>query len=343
MGTGVIAYHGHGPAMEQTPGITLASVYDPNPEQLAKFCARFPDCEPFTDRDAFFQSGIDAVSICSPAPSHLANVREAVKYGKHILCEKPLAMNDADIQTMARITDEAGLMLVAGFCYRFSPVAQTIRDLIARGAIGEVRAMRLHYIWNLHGKDEYGEDGSRTESSYRVGRMLEGGPMVDCGVHQIDLARWWTGAEIVQYQGHGAWIDTDYEAPDHVWLHLDHENGCHTAVEMSFSYTHTAKDPIHEFTYEVLGTDGLIRYDRHGWFFEMRNSHETRVMQGSEEKNFVGMYHAWSRALRNGHLNDQLPTAHDGLLVTRIARKATQDVMATRLSLMPKQTKRITK
>jgi predicted dehydrogenase len=336
MGCGVVASTGHAPAIAQIPNLKLVSVYEPNAEQLERFCRQYEDVDGYTDRDAFFASGIDAVSITSPAPSHLANAREAAKRGKHILCEKPLAMNDADIAAMIAAADGGGVMLAAAFCYRFSPVALQIKEMIDSGRIGRVRAMRLTYVWNLHGKYQWTEDGRKVESPYRVGRMLEGGPMVDCGVHQIDLARWWTGSEVVHHHASGAWIDGDYEAPDHMWLHLDHANGCHTAVEMSFSYCHTAKDAANHFYYEVIGTDGVIRYDRAGWHFEVRDAHGTEVLPGADEKNFYGMYHAWGRALTTGDTRD-LPTGRDGRIATKIARTATDEVIAQRRALQARK------
>lgn len=332
MGCGVIAAYGHLPAILETPGLQLASIYDPNPEQLARLQENFPDVAAFTDADAFFQSGIDAVSVTSPAPCHLDNVRMAARYGKHVLCEKPLAMNDTDIDEMIRIMDGADLLLATGFCYRFSEVALRIRDLVRSGVIGEVRALRMIYVWNLHGLHDYDAERKPYRSPRWIGRMVEGGPMVDCGVHQIDLARWWLDSEVVRHQATGAWVEGTFEAPDHMWLHMDHENGAHTAVEMSFSYGHTVKEPIDHFSYHLIGTDGIIRFDRAGWHFEVRNSEGTQFLPGNSEKNFTGMYHAWRDALETGQLGD-LPTGRDGQEVTRIARTATEAVIAARLPL----------
>ena len=330
MGCGVVATYGHLPAIQQTPGLELVSVLDPSTEQLARFREKCSSVRAFTDPDEFFQSGIDAVAVLSPAPTHLDNVRLAAKYSKHVLCEKPLAMTDADISEMIATAENAGIMLSTAFCYRFSPVAMKIRELVRSKAIGDVRALRLIYIWNLHGKWEYDEHGNRFESPRRIGRMVEGGPMVDCGVHQIDLAQWWLDSEVMRQTASGAWVDNEYEAPDHMWLHMDHENGAHTTVEVSFSYTHTAKEPISHFSYHLIGTEGLIRYDRDGWHFETRNGQGTTYYPGADEKNFVGMYHAWREALHTGDAGD-LPTGRDGLRVTRIARTSTEQVIAGRL------------
>lgn len=330
MGAGVIARFGHAPAILETPGLGLASVYDPSPESLDVFARSFPavEVETFSNRDAFFASGIDAVSVCSSAPAHPSNVRDCAAHGLPVLCEKPLAMNDADIAAMIAVMEEAHLPLVAAFCYRFSPVAQSIKRLVDEGAIGAVRSIRLIYNWSLFGK--YTNDGGQWhENPYRVGRMLEGGPLVDCGVHHIDLARWWTGSEITDYKAHASWVDEEYESPSHVWLHADHANGCHTAVETSFAFTHTAKDAVSLFTYDIIGTNGVLRYDRDGWRFELRNGDTTQIMPGSSEKNFTGMYHAWARALRTGDFGE-LPTGRDGMVATRIARTATEECVRLR-------------
>ena len=103
---------------------------------------------------------------------------------------------------------------------------------------------------------------------------------------------------------------------------------------MSFAYTHTAKEPRAHFSYHLIGTDGLIRFDRDNWHFEVRNSHGTEYIPGASEKNFTGMYHAWRDALETG-VSGNLPSAHDGLLVTRIARAATEQVIAARSLTVP--------
>jgi predicted dehydrogenase len=328
MGCGLVASYGHLPAIAATPELELSSVYDPDPARLEEVARNYPGVQTFTDSEAFFASGVDAVAVTSPAPCHLENVYGAARHGKHVLCEKPLAMSDAEAEEMIALMEGAERMLFTGFCYRFSPVSLQIRDLVRAGAVGEVRSLRLIYIWNLHGRWEWTEDGHRIESPRRVGRMLEGGSMVDCGVHQIDLARWWLNSEVIHQQGVGVWVD-DFQAPDHMYLHLDHETGAHTMVEMSFSYTHTAAEPISHFSYHLIGTDGLIRYDRDGWHFEVRTPHGTNYLPGHDEKNFAGMYAAFARALATGDGGD-LATGRDGLIATRIARVATDVAIATR-------------
>lgn len=328
IGCGVVASYGHIPSILTTPGVSLHAVLDTDPAKLEEAKQRFGVQNTFTDLDAFMQSGIDAVIVCSPAPVHFRDVMACAQYGKPALCEKPLAMSEAEAQQMIDVMKNAGLPLYVGFTYRFAPVALDIHRLIREGAIGQVRSMRLIYDWDCHGK--YNERGNPASGLYdrRAGRMLEGGPMVDCGVHQIDLARWWTGSEVARVAGHGAWVEQEgYHFPDHVYLHMDHASGAHTMVEISFTYAHTAKDSRSEFVYELIGTDGLIRYNRQERYFEVVTKTGTQWLNWTEEKNFAGMYVELERALRTGEPG-QMPTAIDGLAATRIARIATEDAVA---------------
>lgn len=326
MGCGMVADYGHLPAILATEGLEAWAVYDPDPERAYGLQKKYGIPHGYAVSSMFMESGIDAVVITSSAPAHRQNLDEAARYGLPVLCEKPLASTDADAISMIKTMDDAGLMLATGFCYRYSPVAQNIKRLVEGGAIGSVRSLRLIYIWSLHGRDVVDEGGHVSPNPYFVGRMDEGGPMVDCGVHQIDLARWWLGSDVEHYQAAGAWVE-NYQAPDHMWLHLDHENGAHTMAEMSFTYGHTVRDPLAHFSYHLIGTDGIIRYDRDGWVFEVRTRYGTHRLPGASEKNFEGMYAAFGRALETGDTGE-LPTGFDGLRATQIAREATESVIA---------------
>jgi predicted dehydrogenase len=330
MGCGAVADYGHVPAIQETPGLVLQALYDPSAEAARRLQEKHRVPSAFTDANAFFASGLDAVSITSPAPCHKANVLEAARHGLPVICEKPLAMDSAEAGDMIAAMERAGVSLYSAFCYRFSPCALKIRELVRAQAIGDVRSLRLIYNWNLHGKYVTDADGRRTIQKRREGRMLEGGPMVDCGTHQIDLAVFWLGSEVTRVCGHGAWVD-DYEAPDHMWVHMDHANGAHTVVEISYSYHHTSRNKRSEFVYELIGRDGVIRYDREAASFTMENGSGSHAFEFHPEKSFTGMYAEWARALGAGR-SDLLTSARDGMRVVDIARTATDAAILNRRS-----------
>ncbi len=330
LGCGTVASYGHLPAIRATRGLRLAAVCDPNPDRAAQAARQhgLPPQQTFDDLEAFFASGLDAVAITSPAPAHMANVLQAARHRLHVLCEKPLAMNDAQARRMIQAMTQARRLLAVGFTYRFSPVALKIRQLVQQKVIGRVHSLRLIYTWDCHGQCHRAGPNKGQLNLRRRGRMLEGGPMVDCGTHQIDLARWWLDSPVVRAHGEGAWLDR-YEAPDHTWLHLDHACGAHTVVEISYSYAHTTRQPRSVFQYELIGTRGLIRYDREAHLFEVLTPRGTRRLPPGHEKNFEGMYTAFARALATGRLG-LLASAQDGQITTRLALTGTRQAIRQR-------------
>jgi predicted dehydrogenase len=320
MGCGIVADYGHVPAIQQTDGLNLRALYNPSAAAAEILRRKYGIPEAYTDSTTFFRSGIEAVSIASPAPCHLDNVLEAAAHGLPVLCEKPLAMDCTEADRMITAMRTAGLPLYTAFVYRFSPAALKIRELIAAGAIGQARVLRLIYNWSCRGKYTLDCSGNLIVQKRREERMLEGGPLFDCGAHQIDLARFWLGSDIVRHSAHGAWID-GYAAPDHAWLHLDHANGAHTIVEVSYSYHHTTKNKRSEFVYEIIGTEGVIRYQREGRLFFMENAAGLQEFEFHPAKDFAGMYAEWSRALTTGH-SELLASAEDGRRVVGISREA---------------------
>jgi len=328
MGCGIVARYGHIPAIMACDELELFAIFDPNRASLDRAQAEFGVPHVFDDEEEFFTSGIEAVTITSPAPCHLPNVLRAARHGLPVICEKPLAMDTAEVELMIAAMDEGGATLYSAYCYRFSEVALKTRELLAEKAIGEVRSLRLIYNWNCHGKFRMNADGERVIQTRRAESMLGGGSMFDCGTHQIDLAQFWLNSPVVKFTGRGAWVD-EYEAPDHMWLHLDHDSGVHTMIEISYSYHHTTGGKRKEFVYELIGTEGVIRYDREAHSFVMDNQTGHHEFAFGEEKDFAGLYREWAHALVSGH-SDLLTSARDGMRAVEIARDATQDAIAFR-------------
>ncbi len=329
VGCGEVANFGHLPAIISNPQFQLVALFDPNEDRLTATAEKFGNPPSFRDVANFYRTGLDAVVIASPAPTHRENVLLAAKQGVHVLCEKPISDDEDEAVEMAAVMAETGKIFTIGFCYRFSPVSRQIQDWVAEGVIGNVRSLRLIYIWSLHGRFEQDASGSWVESPRWRGRMVEGGPMVDCGVHCIDLARMWLGQEPVRVSGEGAWV-ANYDAPDHMYLHMDHAGGAHTMVEMSFSYSHTVKEPLSHFSYELIGDGGVIRFLRDGYVLEARTGQEIIRAPGASEKNFEGMYAEFADAITSGDASG-LPTAEDGIFATHLAWEATRQAMSQRV------------
>jgi len=123
--------------------------------------------------------------------------------------------------------------------------------------------------------------------------------MIDCGVHQIDLARWWTGSEVTRFSGHGTCIDDDHACPDHVYVHMTHANGVHSMIEASFSYGHTCQDQQVQYLFEAIGTEGVIRFNR--------DTHSFTLAQPSGTLNFPSKPRRTSRRCTNSSAGRSRP------------------------------------
>ena len=111
MGCGAVANYGHIPAIQETEALVLHSVYDPSGERLGRVQQTFGVPHAYDDANDFLTSGIDAVSVTSPAPCHEENVLAAARHALPVLCEKPLAMNRTEASRMIAAMDKAGCSL----------------------------------------------------------------------------------------------------------------------------------------------------------------------------------------------------------------------------------------
>jgi predicted dehydrogenase len=320
VGCGTVADYGHAPALALVDELDLVTVFDPNAERATQFARNHgvPGVSPTLDE--LLTSNLDLVVIASPPAFHAEAAIPTIQAGVAVLCEKPLASDPAVADEMVRAAAEATQPAWCGFVYRFSPVSAQIREWLQDGRIGELRAAKLEYHWNLHGQYRPGSDGQWYESPVWRGRMEEGGPMIDCGVHFLDLLRWWTGQECTTYDCHGAWL-ADYEAPDYMVACLQMSGGLLSQVEVSFSYGHTAREASSRFRYELIGTGGVISYDRNGWRTELRNGEGTVIGPSASEKGFVEMYESMAECMK---LNAKWgPTFADGQIALNLADSLT--------------------
>ncbi|GAB3746940.1 Gfo/Idh/MocA family protein [Microlunatus parietis] len=314
IGCGAVAQYGHLPAILRTHDLELAAVCEVDRDRLAEV-SDATGARPCTSLGELVDADLDALVITSPAPLHEEHLAWAAEHRLPVLCEKPLTLDEAGSVRTIELMEQAGQPLYVGFTYRFAPAALEIRRLLGEGAVGKPRALRLIYLWDLHGAFADREHFTGINER-REGRIAEGGPMIDCGVHQIDLARWWLGGEPVPTSVIGIRVE-GRETPDHLVAHLD-VDGCQVMIEISIAYGHTAPATRPTFSYEVIGSEGVLRYRREEREFVAIGRDGIRDLHWSPEKSFDGMYAAFADALATG-ASDLLPTGWDGLAATRIA------------------------
>ena len=138
-----------------------------------------------TYHDLIHLDGIDAVYIPLPNHLHVEWASNAIKAGKHVLCEKPLGLSETEAQTLLRVSQEHPRQIVAeAFMYRYHPQWGRIRELIRSKEIGELRSIYTHFSYT-------------NEDPENIRNILEfgGGALMDIGCYGISVARWLYGAE----------------------------------------------------------------------------------------------------------------------------------------------------
>ncbi|MDD9206104.1 Gfo/Idh/MocA family oxidoreductase [Georgenia sp. 10Sc9-8] len=149
-------------------------------------------------REVIERDDIDLVDICTPGHTHAEIAVAALRAGKHVLVEKPMANTLAEAEEMTRAAQEAasnGVLSMVGFTYRRVPAVQLARQLVAEGRIGEVRQVRAQYL------QDWLADAD-APLSWRLDKEKAGsGALGDIGAHIVDLTHFITGQRVTGVAG----------------------------------------------------------------------------------------------------------------------------------------------
>ena len=147
----------------------------------------FPNAAVYTDfRELLKDETIDSVDICTPNYLHSIIAVAAFEAGKHVFCEKPDAVNVEEVLKMNRAAEKAGKTLMIMRNNRFSPASQYAKKYIASGAMGDIYCGRCGWQRRRGIPGKGGWFTTKAQSG--------GGPLIDLGVHMIDLAIWLMGS-----------------------------------------------------------------------------------------------------------------------------------------------------
>lgn len=186
---------------------------------------------------------VDAVFVASPDAFHLSDVLIAAEHHKHVLCEKPLAMNTGQATQMVMAARNAGVLFGVAHCMRFENSVHRIRERVSAGEIGDVVFARCEFSYP-------GAQHPRTWLTDAA--MAAGGPVADIGVHCIDTLRFILEDDPLTVQGiaHHDAISDEVEAA--AILNLSFVRGVLATVLVSTRAEY--RTPI-----EIVGTGGVLR------------------------------------------------------------------------------------
>jgi predicted dehydrogenase len=275
IGSGGIAQGAHMPGYKalESEGVRIIAVADAFPATAKAAAEKFEVPHQFSDyKQLLAMDEIDVVSVCTPNYLHKQPTVDALNAGKHVLVEKPMAMDAREGQEMVETARKSGKKLQVGFMTRFSSQAQALKRFIDAGDMGEIyyaraQALRRRGIpgWGVFiEKDKQG-----------------GGPLIDIGVHILDLTLFLMGhpkpthvsgityakfgkrADVLGLMGQ--WDPKKFTVEDFAVGFDRFANGATLTLESSFVANMEQNDL---FNTQLFGTEGGCQYSPIKMFFE---------------------------------------------------------------------------
>lgn len=186
MSTAKIARTAVIPAIQNSNRGEVVAIASRNESRAAEVAAELDISKAYGSYDALLaDEEIDAVYIAVPNHMHMEWTIKAARAGKHVLCEKPAALNEEQVRQMIDICNQEQVVFAEALMYRYHPKHRRVQEIIESGEIGQVRAIHANFTYN----NCYDTDNVRFK------KEMGGGSLYDVGVYPISAARMYLGQE----------------------------------------------------------------------------------------------------------------------------------------------------
>lgn len=307
-------------------GAELVGLSDPNRETVEASGRELGVENLFTDHRHLLElPGLDAVVVVTPTKFHHGIVLDAVAAGKHVLCEKPMAMTVAECADMNAAAAAAGVKLQIGFMRRFDAGFQRAKQLIGEGRIGDVVTVKSM------------THGPSVPHPWMYDLAASNGPLAEVSSHDIDTIRWLCGSDVTSVHAVGG----NYRCPeardewpdfyDTVLMTATMANGSIGCVDGAQGVTYG-----YDARVEILGTHGRLDIgdlrDNRVVLHERTGTSSTDIVP-SWRTLFADAYVAEDRAFVQAILDDTEPlvTGEDGLRAVQIVNAGNESMRTRRI------------
>ncbi len=312
------------------PGARLAALVDPQAEALTEAGRELGVNRLYANyRQALEDREVQAVVVVTPTKFHRDAVIAAARAGKHILCEKPMAMTVEECQAMNQAVAEAGVVLQLGFMRRFDAGFQAAREAIDRGDIGPVVQVKSL------------THGPSVPQPWMYDLRASNGPLAEVNSHDIDTLRWYTGSDFQEVYA----VAGNYRCPearerfpdfyDNVSMVARFRNGMQGfiggAVAVGYGY---------DSRVEVLGTKGLLfvgRQEHHATLTCTPEGRMVRAFVKSWRNLFMEAYaeedREFVRAVAEGR--PPHPNGRDGMMAVQVVEAGNRSIREGRPVSLP--------
>ena len=312
IGTGSISNQ-HIQGYLKNPNVELYAFCDIVEERVKMMAEKYGVKKVFTDmNDMLKLEELDAVSVCTWNSAHAPCAIAALNAGKHVLCEKPMAVSAEDARAMKEAAEKNGKLLMIGFVRRYGNDCDILKKFIETDYFGEIYYAKATYI------RRYGNPGGWFGEKARSG----GGPLIDLGVHVIDLVRYLLGNPKpvsvygatfkklndrgnikgkTRYRSASATDHDICDVEDLATAMVRFDNGAVLAIETSYSLNTKLK----EGKVELFGTKGGAKIDPELELYTEINDYQADVNLDAEttldiEKAFTAEMDAFVSCIMNG-------------------------------------------
>lgn len=257
IGCGMVTKVRHAPEYNENPNCELAAFYDVDAEKARALQEQYGGVV-CSSIEELLAMDIDAVSVCVANVAHADISIQALNAGKHVLCEKPMAVNIEQCEAMIEAADRNHKNLMIGHNQRFSAAHKKAHDMIANGTIGRVLSFETKFG---HGGPEFWTGSKNTWFFDK--KKAAFGAMADLGIHKTDLVHYVIGEPITEV--YAVTETLDKKTPDGKLISVDDNAFCIYRMDsgvtgfMHVSWTFYGNE---KNSFVVYGAEGVIRcYD----------------------------------------------------------------------------------
>jgi myo-inositol 2-dehydrogenase/D-chiro-inositol 1-dehydrogenase len=292
----------------------VKTICEANCNQHESIRQRAPQTRVVTDEDEIFNDPeIDAVVLSALADSRAQQIEKAVKHGKHIISEKPIADTPENEWKAVELVEKSSVMATVNLYIRNSWYLKELNDCIESGELGDLAVLRICHMTPGLSPGE--------------GHEAEGPAFHDCGMHYVDVARWLAKSEYKTYRAQAVRM---WAYKDPWWLQCQgtFENGVVFDITQGHVYGQLSAVQTHNSYIDIIGSKGIARmtHDFKTAVVEIHGVTRTeRIERPYGGKNIDKLIDLLADSIAAGTINPQLPTFRDSAIASEFAWKCLDD------------------
>lgn len=265
------------------------------------------------DRVVFNDPDVQVVGLFALADSRMDQIERAFASGKHVIAEKPIADKMENEWKAVEMAEKTPLLSTVNLYLRNSWYHKAIKEFIDQGEIGELAIIRVCHMTPGLAPGE--------------GHEYEGPAFHDCGMHYVDIARWYAGSEFKSWNAQAVRM-WSYKDPWWLQCHGTFENGVVFDITQGHVYGQLAEKQTHNSYIDIIGTKGIARmtHDFKTAVVELHGITQThRIEQPYGGKNIDVLCQRFAQSLETGLRHPALPTFRDAAIASEYAWRFLDD------------------